>query len=327
MTKPTYDVAGIGNAIVDVLAFCEDSFLEEQALNKGSMALIDEERAEALYGLMGTATECSGGSVANTLAGIAMLGGSAAFIGKVRNDQLGEIFRHDLRSLGVTFDTPPLAYGNGTARSFIFVTPDGQRTMNTFLGACSEVSEEDIDATTIAAAQVTYVEGYLWDQPPAIAAIRKGIDQAKAAGRKVAFSLSDGFCVDRHRADFLELIASGNIDILFANEQEILSLFEETSFDSCVEKMRGQVEVACLTRSEQGSVLVTAEQVHTVPADAVAEVVDSTGAGDLYAAGFLYGYTHGQGMAECGALGNRCAAEILGQLGARSQKGLKTLVA
>lgn len=326
MTKPAYDVAGIGNAIVDVLAFCEDSFLEEQALSKGGMALIDEDRAEALYGMMGPATECSGGSVANTLAGLAMLGGKGAFVGKVRNDQLGTIFRHDLRSLGVAFDTSPLAYGNGTARSFIFVTPDGQRTMNTFLGACSEVSEEDIDPEIIKSAQVTYVEGYLWDQPPAIAAIRKAIEIARGAGRKVAFSLSDGFCVERHRAGFMDLVEQ-HLDILFANEQEIMSLFETDSFEACVKQIQGKVEVACLTRSEQGSVLVTAESVHEIAPQPVTHLVDSTGAGDLYAAGFLYGYTQGWSAEESAHLGSRCAAEIIQQLGARSQKGLKALVA
>lgn len=326
MTQPKYDVAGIGNAIVDVLAFCEDDFLAAQALSKGAMQLIDETRAEALYALMGPATECSGGSVANTLAGLAMLGGKAAFIGKVRNDQLGAIFRHDLRSLGVAFDTPPLAYGNGTARSFIFVTPDGQRTMNTFLGACSEVSEADIDPDVIANARVTYVEGYLWDQPTAIAAIRKAIRIAREAGRKVAFSLSDGFCVERHREGFMELVEQ-HLDILFANEREIMALFRTDDFEECAGKIRGKVEVACLTRSEQGSVLVTAEGARAVPAERVAQVTDSTGAGDLYAAGFLHGYTQGWDLERSARLGGRCAAAILQQLGARSQKGLKSLVA
>ncbi len=326
MTQPKYDVAGIGNAIVDVLSFCEDEFLQEQALNKGSMALIDEQRAEEIYGLMGPATECSGGSVANTLAGLSMLGGKAAFIGKVKDDELGEIFRHDLRALGVDFDTPPLTYGNGTARSFILVTPDSQRTMNTFLGACSEVGESDIDEEVIANAQVTYVEGYLWDQPPAIAAIRKGIKIAKNAGRKVAFSLSDGFCVERHREGFMELVEQ-HLDILFANEDEIKSLFETDSFEECIDKIHGRVEIACLTRSEKGSVLVTEGSAHVIAPEKVTHLVDSTGAGDLYAAGFLYGYTQGWSMEQSAALGSRCAAEIIQQLGARSQKGLKALVA
>lgn len=321
-----YDVVGIGNAIVDVLASAEDIFLAEQGLHKASMALIDEERAEGLYQMMGPGTECSGGSAANTLAGLASLGGSAAFIGKVRDDQLGTIFRHDMRAVGVDFDTPAATSGPATARCLIFVTPDAQRTMNTFLGACTQVSQEDIDEQLIARAQVTYIEGYLWDAPAAKSAIRKALAAARASGRKLAFSLSDVFCVDRHRDEFLDLVQN-HLDIVFANENELKSLYQTEDFAKAAKKIQGTCDVAVITRSEKGCVVVTREAIENVPGEKVAELVDTTGAGDLFASGFLYGFTRGWDLVACAKLGNRCAAEIIQQMGARSAESLGKLVA
>ncbi len=325
MTTTIYDVCGIGNAIVDVLATTDEEFITEQGLLKGGMMLIDEERAEYLYTYMGSATECSGGSVANTMAGIASLGGMPAFIGKVKHDVLGEIFRHDLRSVGVHFDTPPSTKGKATARCYIFVTPDAQRTMNTYIGACAEVSEEDINDALIARSKVTYVEGYLWDQPGAKAAIRKALQAAKAKGRSVAFSLSDVFCVERHREEFLELIRQP-LDILFANERELLALTQTDSFEEAREHIRGQCRIAVLTRSEKGSHVITATETIEVSADSNLEVVDSTGAGDLYASGFLYGFTQGWDLRRCAELGTKCASVIIQQIGARPQNSLNSLI-
>lgn len=322
-----FDVLGIGNAIVDVLAMCDEAAIDRLELLKGSMMLIDEARADELYGQMGQATECSGGSCANTLAGIASLGARCAYIGKVKNDQLGEIFRHDMQAIGVQFDTPAAMNGPATARCLVFVTPDAQRTMNTYLGACTGVSEKDIDAGTVAAAKVTYIEGYLWDQVHAISAIRKAMDAAHQAGRKVAFTLSDTFCVERHRADFLQLIA-GSVDILFANENELLSLFQTTDFEAALNQLSGKCEIACVTRSEKGCVVLTGDgQRLVVPTDHISNVVDTTGAGDLFASGFLYGYTRGWKPEESAKLGNRCAGQIIQQMGARSLRPLNRLVA
>jgi sugar/nucleoside kinase (ribokinase family) len=324
MAASSFDVVGIGNAIVDVLAKADDAFLKRQGLAKGTMALIDAARAEALYAEMGEGIEASGGSAANTIAGLASLGGKGAYVGKLRDDELGAIFAHDLKSLGVIFKTPPLTSGPSTARCLILVTPDAQRTMNTFLGACVELGPEDIDAELISAAQVTYLEGYLFDPPRAMEAFRKAAELAHKSGRKVALSLSDPFCVGRHRADFLELIDK-HVDVLFANEREITSLYQTEHFELAAEAVRGHCEIAVLTRSERGSSIVTAKaMLHVAPAS-VARVVDSTGAGDLYAAGFLYGLTHGRDLETCGKLGSLCAGEVIGHFGARPETSLKIL--
>lgn len=318
------DVVGIGNAIVDVIAQAEDAFLARQGLTKGSMQLIDAARAEALYAAMGAALEMSGGSAGNTLAGIASLGGAGAYIGKVSNDELGRVFSHDMRAIGVRFDTAPLTAGPPTARSLILVTPDAQRTMNTFLGACVELGPEDIEPKLIASAQVTYLEGYLFDPPRAKAAFQKAAELAHAAGRKVSLTLSDAFCVGRYRAEFRALI-EGHIDILFANEAEITSLYETSHFDEALRAVRGHCEVAALTRSEHGSVVVTREETQAIPAQRIDQLVDTTGAGDLYAAGFLYGLTHGRDLASSGRLGSLAAAEVIGHYGARPETSLKEL--
>jgi sugar/nucleoside kinase (ribokinase family) len=324
MAASSFDVVGIGNAIVDVLAKADDAFLKRRGLAKGTMALIDAARAEALYAEMGEGIEASGGSAANTIAGLASLGGRGAYVGKLRDDELGAIFAHDLKSIGVAFKTPPLTSGPPTARCLILVTPDAQRTMNTFLGACVELGPEDIDPELISAAQVTYLEGYLFDPPRAMEAFRKAAELAHKASRKVALSLSDPFCVGRHRADFLELVDQ-HVDVLFANEHEIASLYQTEHFELAAEAVRGHCEIAVLTRSERGSSIVTAKaMLHVAPAP-VARVVDSTGAGDLYAAGFLYGLTHGRDLETCGKLGSLCAGEVIGHFGARPETSLKIL--
>jgi sugar/nucleoside kinase (ribokinase family) len=324
MAVSSYDVVGIGNAIVDVLAKADESLLKSLGLAKGTMALIDAAQAEALYAKMGEGVEASGGSAANTIAGIASLGGQGAYIGKLRDDELGEIFAHDLKALGVAFETPPLKSGPPTARCLILVTPDAQRTMNTFLGACVELGPEDIDEKMVAAAQVTYLEGYLFDPPRAMEAFRKAAGIAHKAGRKVALSLSDPFCVGRHRIEFLDLVDK-HIDVLFANEHEICSLYETPHFEQAAEAVRGHCEIAVLTRSERGSNIVTAKDMIHVAAQPIARVVDTTGAGDLYAAGFLYGLTHGGDLQTCGRLGSLAAGEVIGHFGARPETSLKTL--
>jgi len=326
MDKPLFDVVGIGNAIVDVLSFCSEETLADLRLNKGMMNLVDEPSAERIYSHMGQATECSGGSAANTLAGIAGLGGKCAFTGKVKDDELGAIFRHDMRAIGVAFDTPAAPTGPATARCLIFVTPDGERTMNTFLGACANVAETDIDKTLVASGAILYIEGYLWDPPHAKAAIRKAIHVAKAAGRKVAFTLSDMFCVERHRAEFLALLAD-HIDILFANEREIMALFGASTLEPALEKLQGLCSIAAITRSEKGCIIVSGSETIVVAAPPVPQVVDTTGAGDLFAAGFLFGLSRGWGMQACAKLGNACAGSIIGQMGARSAKPLAALAA
>ena len=321
-----FDVLGIGNAIVDILSFADDKFLQENKLAKGSMTLVDEEQATSLYKKLGQTTECSGGSVANSLAGMASLGAKTAFIGKVKNDQLGAIFTHDLHAAGVYFDSKPAENGAATAHCMICVTPDAQRTMVTYLGACSLVSELDNDEALIARSSILYIEGYLWDTEEAKTAIRSSITLAKQYGKRVAFTLSDTFCVDRHRAEFLELI-KGDIDILFANESEIKSLAQTEDFDEAVTFIRGKVKIAAITRSEKGSLAVTDDTIETAPAQKIANIVDTTGAGDLYASGFLFGLSRGWNLLECAQLGNKCAGEIITQLGARSQKPLHALVA
>src|SRR5437870_2080285 len=292
MHSAAIDVAGIGNAIVDVIAQADEAFVAGQGLAKGTMTLIDAERATSLYRAMGPAIESSGGSAGNTMAGIAALGGSGGYIGKVRDDLLGDVFRHDITAIGVRFDTPAATSGPGTARCLVMVTPDGQRTMGTYLGACVDLGPEDLDAALIAAAQVTYLEGYLFDPPQAQQAFRAAAAIAHAAGRRVALSLSDPFCVGRHRTVFRELVR-GEVDILFANEAEICSLYETEDFAAAAAAVRGDVEIAALTRSAAGSVVLGGREQHEIATAPVPRVVDTTGAGDLYASGFLYGLTRG----------------------------------
>jgi sugar/nucleoside kinase (ribokinase family) len=321
-----FDVTGIGNAIVDVVGQAEEALLIKHGLTKGAMSLIDAAAADRLYGLMGQGLEMSGGSAANTIACIAALGGRAAYIGKVADDQLGDVFTHDIRAVGVTYDTPPLRGGLSTARSLIFVTPDAQRTMQTFLGATTQLGPEDVHAEYIESAEVLYLEGYLWDQPRAKQAMRDAAARAKAAGVKVSLTLSDAFCVDRFRDEFLEL-AEHHVDILFANESEILSLYQVDTFDEALQRVRAHCEIAALTRSEKGSVVVSGNEVHVIDAQKGVRVLDTTGAGDAYAAGFLYGYTQGKDLAICGRLGSVMAAEVISQYGARPINDVKALAA
>jgi sugar/nucleoside kinase (ribokinase family) len=319
------DVIGFGNAIVDVIAPADESLLERIALAKGTMTLIEQDRMAAVYEHMGPAVEISGGSCANTIAALAALGASAAYVGKVQSDQLGEVFAHDIRATGVEFATKPLAAGPPTARCLILVTPDAQRTMATYLGACVELGPDDVDEAQVAAAKVVYLEGYLWDRPDAKAACLKAAAIAHRHGRQVALTLSDPFCVDRWRAEFAELIAA-HVDILIANEAEICSLYGARDLERAIALVRGEVRLAALTRSADGSVLVAGDRTERVPAAPIARVIDSTGAGDLYAAGLLYGLTHGLPLAACGRLGGLAAAEVLGQYGARPERPLAPLV-
>jgi sugar/nucleoside kinase (ribokinase family) len=326
MTAARFDVIGIGNAIVDVLASADDAFLAREDLVKGSMTLIDDARADALYALMGSGVEVSGGSAANTIAGIASLGGASAFIGRVRDDQLGKVFAHDIRAVGVAYETPAATTGPGTARCLILVTPDAQRTMSTYLGASVGLGPDEVDPALIADAEITYLEGYLWDPANGKAAFRKAIDAAHEAGRRVALSLSDAFCVHRWRGEFLELVSNGGVDILFANESEICALFEVGDFNDALQATRGLGVTAALTRSEKGSVIIGGDEVHVIDAAPAERLVDSTGAGDLYAAGFLFGLTRDIGLARSGRLGSLCAAEVLGHFGPRPQVALAKYV-
>lgn len=319
------DVTGIGNAIVDVLTHVDDAFLVDNGLEKGGMMLIDADRAEQLYGKMGQCIEMSGGSAGNTMSGIASLGGKGGYIGKVCADQLGHVFGHDLRSVGVEFPTEPSRSSAPTARCLVLVTPDAQRTMNTFLGACVELGPDDIDENLIRRSKVTYLEGYLWDPPHAKEAFLKASRLAHGDGREMALTLSDKFCVDRHRDSFFKLI-DDHIDILFANDTEICALFQVDSFEEAARRIRGKVGTAVLTRSEQGSVVLTGEQTYEVPAEKVDRVLDTTGAGDLYAAGFLHGYTKGRPLPECARMGAICAAEVISHYGARPETDLQQLV-
>ncbi len=324
MTDTKFDVVGIGNAIVDIIARCDEAFLSNHGMEKGFMQLIDADQADALYGDVGTAIEQSGGSAANSCAGIASLGGKCAFIGRVAGDQFGAVFAHDMRAIGVAYDTPPSDAGLPTARCLVLVTPDGERTMNTFLGASTQLGASDVDGDLIASAQVTYLEGYLFDKPEAKAAFHEAAKLARAAGRKVALTLSDAFCVDRHRDDFLSLVRGG-VDILFANETEITSLYRMNTFDDAAGAVRAECEIAVLTRSEAGAVIISGNDTIKVPAAPVKRVVDATGAGDLYAAGFLFGLTHGRSLEECGKLGALAAAEVISHIGARPEVNLKEL--
>jgi sugar/nucleoside kinase (ribokinase family) len=325
MAERLLDVVGIGNAIVDVLANADDELLIKQEMTKGAMTLIDADRAEALYSVMGAAIEVSGGSAANTIAGLASLGARAGFMGKIGNDQLGGIFRHDIQANGVVFETPSAKSNTPTARCLIFVTPDAQRTLNTYLGACIEFGPEDVDATLVAHSKVTYLEGYLWDPPAAKAAFLKAAKVARDAGRRVALSLSDAFCVERHRAEFRELLTE-HVDILFANEAEICSLWQVDNFDAALQATRGKCEIAALTRSARGSIILAGQDVHIVDAARVTQIVDTTGAGDLYAAGFLYGLTGGREPYDCGRIGAIAAAEVIGHYGARPETPLSELL-
>lgn len=330
LTKP-YHVVAIGNAIVDVLSFAEEGVITSLGVRKGTMQLIDEARAEALYNQMGPATEVSGGSAANTLAGLASLGAKTAFIGKVFKDELGRIFRHDMHAVGVEFSTPAAETGKSTARCLILVTPDGQRTMNTFIGACNELDRADIDESVIAKAQVVYGEGYMWDQPSAKDALEHAFKVAKQHGAKVAFTLSDVFCVERAREDFVRLMES-YFDILFCNEAEIRAMYPGQDFPAVLDGLQELLKrkgggIFAITCSDKGSIIMTeSERIH-VDAVPVKEVVDTTGAGDLYAAGFLYGLTHHLPLKRCGELGSACASDIITHLGARAQKPLKRLIA
>lgn len=325
MTKPRFDVLCIGNAIVDVFADCDDAFLAAEGLTKGSMRLIDAEEAERLYSHMGPAREVSGGSAGNTAAGIAALGGSAAFIGQVAPDQLGEFYIHDLRAAGVEFATMPADVGVPTARSMILVTPDGHRTMNTFLGAAQHLPASALDEQQIRDSAVLYLEGYLWDPETPRYAMIRAIEVARSAARKVAFTLSDTFCIDRHRDGFNALIDDGRIDILFANEAEIQALAGVPHLDTAVTAIAGKVETLVVTRSEHGALAIHGGERTEVPAAPIAELVDTTGAGDLFAAGFLAGYTRGKPLAASLKLGAIAAAEVIQHYGARPEKDLKVL--
>jgi sugar/nucleoside kinase (ribokinase family) len=324
MTQAIFDVLGIGNAIVDVVSRTDDAFLSRHDMHKGAMILIDAATADSIYATMPPGLESSGGSAANTCAVAAALGSRVAYIGKVADDQLGGVFGHDIKAAGVHFPTTPLVDGAPTARCLILVTPDGQRTMNTFLGACVTLGEADVDPVLVAASAVTYLEGYLFDPPEAQAAFRKAAAAAHAAGRQVALSLSDAFCVNRHRAAFLDLVAN-HVDILFANETEITALYQRNSFQEAAEAVRGQVALAALTRSEAGSVILRGAETVTIAA-AAATVVDTTGAGDAYAAGFLAGLTAGKSLDLIGRMGSIAAAEIIGHFGARPEADLRTLM-
>ncbi len=318
------DVVGIGNAIVDVLSHTDDQFLDDHGLVKGSMQLIDTDQANALYAEMTASTEICGGSAANTVAGVAALGGDAAYIGKVADDALGDTFANDLRATNVAYRTERLVDGLPTARSMILVTQDAQRTMNTFLGASNLLTPADVDEDLISSAQYTYLEGYLWDPEDAKEAFRHAMRMAHQHNRKVALTLSDAFCVDRFREDFKELVRT--VDLLFANEDEICSLYEVDEFDDALQAVRAAGTMAALTRSEKGSLLMNGDEVHLIDAVAGVKVVDTTGAGDLYAAGVLAGLTQGRGLGECGHMGSIAAAEVISHMGARPVTDLKALV-
>ena len=321
-SAPTLDVVAIGNAIVDVLARSDDAFLAEHALTKGGMQLIDAAMAESLYADMGQAKEISGGSAANTLAGLAALGKKCGFIGQVNADQLGDVFAHDVRALGIRFDTPAISGNIPTARCLILVTPDAQRTMNTFLGASQFLPEEALDLDLIRSAGILYLEGYLWDPQQPRAAMRAAIEAARGAGRRVAFTLSDNFVIDRHRADFIDLIEQGQIDILFSNEGEIQSLAQVDDFDKALARFADKVPVLVSTRGAHGAVAIVDGIRHEAPCVPVDKIIDTTGAGDLFAAGFLAAHIDGRSVEDCLALGAAAAAEVISHWGARPEEDL-----
>lgn len=328
MARAQFDVLALGNAIVDVLARTEDDFLIAHGLEKGSMRLIGEPEAEAIYKAMGPATIISGGSAANTIVGAAALGARTAFIGKVKDDEVGRLFTHDIRAANVTFDSKPAMDGPATARSFILVTPDGERTMNTYLGACQNLTADDVDEAQIASSSIIYLEGYLWDPPAAKDAFRKASAAAHKNGRKVALTLSDSFCVDRWRDEFLDLIRTGMIDILFANEHELRALYVAARTEDAIDALRAENGLlGVVTRSEQGSIIVTRDETIAVPVFPINELIDTTGAGDLFAAGFMTGLARSKSHADCARLGALAAAEIIQHLGARPEKDLAALAA
>ncbi|MEZ5763245.1 MAG: adenosine kinase [Xanthobacteraceae bacterium] len=325
MNPATCDVLGIGNAIVDILAKTDEAFLTTQAMAKGSMSLIDEVRAAAIYAAMGPAIEISGGSAANTIVGVADFGARAAFVGKVKNDQLGGVFSHDIRAAGVAFQTDAASDGPATACCYVLVTPDGERTMNTYLGAAQNLHPRDIDEPQIASASITYLEGYLWDPKDAKDAFVKAATAAHAASRTVALTLSDAFCVGRYRSEFLDLMRKRTVDLVFANEAELISLYETADFDAALTQFRQDVGLGVVTRSEKGCVVATKDGVASVPAFPIDKLVDTTGAGDLFAAGFLFGLVRGMEPKRAAQLGALAAAEIIQHIGARPQTSLKAL--
>jgi sugar/nucleoside kinase (ribokinase family) len=329
MAATKYDVLGIGNAIFDVLVQTDEGFLKRHSMTKGGMALIDEARAASIYGDMGKgsgkAVEMSGGSAANTIVGLASLGARTAFIGKVKDDQIGRLYSHDINAANVAFATRPATGGPATGCSYILVTPDGERTMNTYLGAAQELMPEDIDPAEIAASAIVYLEGYLWDPKNAKDAFLKASKIAHDAGRQVALTLSDAFCVDRYRGEFLDLMRGGTADLIFANEAELHSLYQTSDFDTALAQLRKDVMLGVVTRSERGCVVATGDGVTAVPAARIENLVDTTGAGDLFAAGFLFGLVRGAGHEDCGRLGALAAAEVIQHIGARPQTSLKEL--
>src|SRR6478672_10267054 len=325
MTSAKYDVLGIGNAIFDILVQTDESFLAGHGMVKGGMALIDEARAASIYRDMGPAVEMSGGSAANTMVGVADLGARAAYVGKVKDDQIGRLYMHDIRAAGVAFETAPALDGLATGCSYILVTPDSERTMNTYLGAAQELTPEDIDAVQIAASSVIYLEGYLWDPKGAKDAFVKASTIAHQAGRRVALTLSDSFCVDRYRGEFLELMRGGTVDLVFSNEAELYSLYETSDFDTALAQLRSDAKLGVVTRSEKGCVVASSGGVIAVPAFPLQRMVDTTGAGDLFAAGFLFGLVRNAGFEAAGRLGALAAAEVIQHIGARPQASLKEL--
>jgi sugar/nucleoside kinase (ribokinase family) len=325
MTSAKYDVLGIGNAIFDVLVQTDEGFLAAHGMTKGGMALIDEARATSIYRDMGPATEMSGGSAANTIVGVANLGARAAYVGKVRDDQIGRLYTHDIRAAGVAFETLAASDGPATGCSYILVTPDGERTMNTYLGAAQELMPGDIDAAQVAASAIIYLEGYLWDPKSAKDAFVKASTIAHDAGRQVALTLSDAFCVDRYRGEFVDLMRSGTVDLVFANEAELHSLYQTADFDTALAQLRSDTKLGVVTRSEKGCVVASKDGVTAVPAFPVDKIVDTTGAGDLFAAGFLFGLVRGAGYENAGRLGALAAAEVIQHIGARPQTSLKEL--
>jgi sugar/nucleoside kinase (ribokinase family) len=325
MTSAKYDVLGIGNAIFDVLVQTDESFLSRHGMTKGGMALIDEARAASIYRDMGPAVEMSGGSAANTIVGIANLGARAAYVGKVRDDQIGRLYTHDIRAAGVAFETRPASDGPATGCSYILVTPDGERTMNTYLGAAQELMPGDIDAAQVAASAIIYLEGYLWDPKNAKEAFVKASTIAHEAGRQVALTLSDSFCVDRYRGEFLDLMRGGTVDLVFANEAELHSLYQTSDFDTALKQLRVDAKLGVVTRSEKGCIVAAKDAITAVGAFPIDKMVDTTGAGDLFAAGFLFGLVRGAGYEKAGRLGALAAAEVIQHIGARPQVSLKEL--
>ena len=325
MSGQRVDVLGLGNSLVDLLAYADDSYLREQDMAKGAMTLIDEDRAEQLYAARADPRVISGGSAANTIVGAASFGVSAAYVGKVKRDPLGEAFIADIRSVGVGFDTPPAEHGPATGRCFVYVTPDGERTMNTYLGASTYLTPADVDEDLVRGAKLVYLEGYMWDRPDAKAAFQKAGGIAREAGARVALTLSDSFCVDRFRGEFIDLMRSKTVDTLFANTDEILSLYETTRLEDALDAVRKEGVLGIVTRSEKGCVMVEGDKTWEAPAFPIATLVDTTGAGDIFAAGFLVGLARGADMVTCGRLGALAAAEIIQHLGARPEVSLKAL--